>query len=425
MSNTRAGLLGGALSLFMASGLASVAIFASTNTVSLQDVAALTGARTDGESRWLTRLVSIPKGSVYAKGASRAGLVQTNHALGVQTAEALHLLDNDHVLETGEMPLVNRGLKGDRVVEIKPRPWFAAGVQKIISPDTLATGSIAKINTPKSPYLALAHSFRQSISPVKDKKPQNVQLASLSGDDLDGRSLWSGSLNPNQLSEARAVARLMNKAMEKAKKQNKQIVDDPLASAVATAYAPVESKQEAEMQSAFAAVLRPSVKNRSKNPLRLVRLSKGDHKWAAKSLPAKAISRQQRHCLAVGVYFEARGEPTKGQQAVAQVILNRVKNPAYPNTICGVVYQNKWRRNSCQFSFACDGIKDRIKSPKHWSKAKKVAKDAIEGNFWLKSVGSASHYHADYVWPRWRRSMRKMTKIGRHIFYRTRRGGWS
>ena len=425
MSNKRAGLLGGALSLFMAGGLATVAVVASTNTVSLQDIAELTGARTLGENRWLTRLVSIPKGSVHVKGAARASMVQTSHALGVQTAEALSVLDNDYVLETGDMPLVNRGLKGDRVVKVEPKPWLAAGVQKLTNHDTLVTGSIQNADKNSSAFLAVAHSFRPSITGVKDKVVPTTALASLSREEIDASNVRTGSLDPKQLRQARAVARLMTKAMDKAKKQNTKIKADPLASAVVTAYAPVETKQEAEMQSAFAAVLRPAVKKKSKNPLRLIKLAKGDHKWAAKSLPAKAISRQQRHCLAVGIYFEARGEPVKGQQAVAQVIVNRVKNPAYPNTICGVVYQNKWRRNACQFSFACDGIKDRIKSPKHWKTAKKVANDAIDGNFWLRSVGSSSHYHADYVWPRWRRSMRKMTKIGRHIFYRTYGGGWS
>lgn len=157
----------------------------------------------------------------------------------------------------------------------------------------------------------------------------------------------------------------------------------------------------------------------------VIRLGRHDHKWAANRLPRNSRSAAQRRCLAIGIYFEARGEPKKGQQAVAQVILNRVRNPAYPNTICGVVYQNKHMRNACQFSFTCDGIRDKVRSRRHWSLAKKYANGAIDGRYWLKSVGSSTHYHADYVWPRWRKKMKRLTKIGRHIFYRTYGGGWS
>ena len=81
----------------------------------------------------------------------------------------------------------------------------------------------------------------------------------------------------------------------------------------------------------------------------------GQHVWVQNQLPASVFLKKQQKCLAEGIYFEARGEPEEGQAAVAQVILNRVRNPAYPKTICGVVYQNKRHRNRCQFSFACDG----------------------------------------------------------------------
>ena len=96
-----------------------------------------------------------------------------------------------------------------------------------------------------------------------------------------------------------------------------------------------------------------------KKPIKIVpKLGRGDHAWAANPLPKSAFSAAQQRCLAEGIYFEARGEPVSGQAAVSQVILNRVRNPHYPNTICGVVYQNKHWRNRCQFSFACDRIRD-------------------------------------------------------------------
>ena len=82
-----------------------------------------------------------------------------------------------------------------------------------------------------------------------------------------------------------------------------------------------------------------------------------------------AVSDKELWCLATAIYFEARGESYRGQVAVAQVVLNRVKDHRYPDTICGVVFQNQSRRNSCQFSFACDGIPETINDSKSWAQA--------------------------------------------------------
>ncbi|WP_267552968.1 cell wall hydrolase [Rhizobium rhizogenes] len=150
-----------------------------------------------------------------------------------------------------------------------------------------------------------------------------------------------------------------------------------------------------------------------------------DHSWAANVLPPSVFSSDEQQCLATGIYFEARGESVKGQAAVAQVILNRVRNPAYPKTICGVVYQNDDWHNACQFSFACDNVRDRVNSPEHWRIARQVAMAVTAGKIWLPEVGSATHYHAVYVRPKWAAEMVKVGRIGMHIFYRTYGGGWS
>ena len=178
---------------------------------------------------------------------------------------------------------------------------------------------------------------------------------------------------------------------------------------------------EQELQrSPFAAILEDN------KPLNIVpKLEKGDHAWAAAPLPKSSYSKRQQKCLTAGIYFEARGEPVRGQAAVSQVILNRVKNPTYPNTICGVVYQNKHWRNRCQFSFACDTIKDKVRDRKRWKVAQYVARETTEGRIWFKEVGSSTHYHATYVNPKWAKSMKKVGRIGLHIFYRTYGGGWS
>ena len=121
-------------------------------------------------------------------------------------------------------------------------------------------------------------------------------------------------------------------------------------------------------------------------------------------------------CLARAVYFEARSEPELGQLAVAKVILNRVKDPQFPKTICGVVYQGSEHRNSCQFSFACDGLHGIIRSPSSWATAKRIAERAISDDPAIRML-HAVNYHADYVNPRWSKTMRRLIRIGHHIFY--------
>jgi spore germination cell wall hydrolase CwlJ-like protein len=136
-----------------------------------------------------------------------------------------------------------------------------------------------------------------------------------------------------------------------------------------------------------------------------------------KVIAQRRVRLAEENCLARAVYFEARSESAMGQLAVAKVILNRVKDPNYPNTICGVVYQGSGRRNSCQFSFACDGMADDVRQPGAWAHAKQIAQRAISGTDNLSVMSTATNYHADYVRPRWSHNMKKLVKIGRHIFY--------
>ena len=128
-------------------------------------------------------------------------------------------------------------------------------------------------------------------------------------------------------------------------------------------------------------------------------------------------------CLAEAIYFESRGEAVRGQMAVAQVILNRVFSGKYPNTVCGVVYQNAHRRLHCQFTFACDGIPDIVREPDMWERAKSIAAEMLDGKLWLPEVGKATHYHAYWVHPGWVREMTKMHRLGVHTFYRPRAWG--
>jgi spore germination cell wall hydrolase CwlJ-like protein len=127
-------------------------------------------------------------------------------------------------------------------------------------------------------------------------------------------------------------------------------------------------------------------------------------------------------CLTAAVYYEAATESTDGQRAVAQVVLNRVRHPAYPPSVCGVVFEGARRYTGCQFSFSCDGSLRRSPMSSYWGRARQVAEAALAGYVYAP-VGWATHYHANYVVPYWASSLVKSATVGTHIFYRWR-GGW-
>jgi Cell Wall Hydrolase len=122
-------------------------------------------------------------------------------------------------------------------------------------------------------------------------------------------------------------------------------------------------------------------------------------------------------CLTLAIAYEAGREPTAGQQAVAEVILNRTRHPAYPKSICGVVFQGSARRTGCQFTFTCDGAMKRTLPDQLFQSSRSVAQSVLAGAF-TPNVGGATHYHASYVSPYWAPSLIKVGKIGAHIFYR-------
>lgn len=139
-----------------------------------------------------------------------------------------------------------------------------------------------------------------------------------------------------------------------------------------------------------------------------------------------SVMEQERRCLAAGIYFEARGESTEGQLAVARVILNRVSSKHYPDSICGVVYQGASRKTGCQFSFTCDNRLSKKPSERRaWAKALRTAEFVTLGRLDDTKVAPAMFYHTDYVQPYWASSMVEVAKIGRHIFYKPAREGRS
>jgi spore germination cell wall hydrolase CwlJ-like protein len=122
-------------------------------------------------------------------------------------------------------------------------------------------------------------------------------------------------------------------------------------------------------------------------------------------------------CLTQAVYYEARGEGASGMQAVAQVVLNRVRHPAFPKSVCGVVFQGSARGKGCQFSFACDGSMRRGVQRAVWIRAEKIAAKALSG-FVMPEVGSSTHFHTTGVSPAWGGRLMRVAQVGSHIFYR-------
>ncbi|MBB4099272.1 cell wall hydrolase [Sphingomonas kyeonggiensis] len=142
----------------------------------------------------------------------------------------------------------------------------------------------------------------------------------------------------------------------------------------------------------------------------------------AQNAPSPLEDRAQAtECLTLAIAYEAGYESPEGQQAVAEVVLNRVRHPAFPKSVCGVVFAGSRLKTGCQFTFTCDGSLRRRLTDKVMTQARAVAEQAIDGRL-TPLVADALNYHADYVSPYWAPSLDRVTKIGAHIFYR-RRGG--
>lgn len=122
-------------------------------------------------------------------------------------------------------------------------------------------------------------------------------------------------------------------------------------------------------------------------------------------------------CLTQAVYYEARGEGRNGMRAVAQVVLNRVRHPAFPKSVCGVVFQGAGRRTGCQFSFTCNGSMRGNVNRAAWDRARAIASSALSGSVYGE-VGNATHFHTTAVSPQWRSSLIRVTQVGDHLFYR-------
>lgn len=137
-------------------------------------------------------------------------------------------------------------------------------------------------------------------------------------------------------------------------------------------------------------------------------------------LETAAIDTREKRCLTHALYYEGRNQGAAGQMAIADVIMNRVENPYYPNTVCGVVYQGSTRDTGCQFSFTCDGSLDRPVDVASMKKSRVIASAVLAG-LRVPLSNQALNYHADYMSPYWAPHLAKTARIGDHVFYRPAR----
>lgn len=379
---------------------ASAALFTvMAQPVAFQDAAARLLAQGNDSGRWAQSFLAAPEGSVHSAifDLKNVDDTLTGSVTGKEGA-SVGLADEGGVIAVrgvdGASPVgkqrANEAIKGDRVIK---------RLHDQIAP-TFKAGSIVKaahiLSEPDRKSVELVASF------VPDAKPGAVPQ----GEEI----MVATNFHPKRKAPLPGTVDLPVMVAS--------LVTGP-GDGYALGYVP--PKPNWFEDSPFDAVLKTPDK-----PKRFIApAGPRDHGWVKTPLPISSFSKEQQRCLARGIYFEARGEPVKGQAAVAQVILNRVRNPTFPSSICGVVYQNKTWRNRCQFSFACDRIRDRVTNMKLYNQIQQVAAATTSGKIWLEEIGSSTHYHATYVRPRWARSMYKLSRIGKHIFYRTRNGGWS
>jgi Cell Wall Hydrolase len=425
--------------------------FALTPTeVGYQDIASLLARQPGVAERWQSRVFS-------ATSTIQVATYSFGRPIGTfapQTASLrLASLDNQGIDITGsvtrnpvtrtppryqasDFPKVDRTLKGDRLVVAPPEPAPPASAAPAKEDPATSNASVKGAKTadaapsaaraPLDPELAEALSapplpqYDVSMSleaqPLDDSKlvPDAVSIPLEPGRSHDGFSVKTASLFFGSNSLGAPV-----ESMERWQPGEEPVIVMPggaadpdmkvMASLPATAGEPASVPDSGESIAAKGEV--NSDNQRDKTPAE--RLGLFDEKARAKS----------EKCLTEAVYFEARGEAVRGQIAVAQVVMNRAFSGFYPNTVCGVVYQNKHRHLACQFTFACDNVADVVREPDMWDRARKIAKAMLDGQLWLPEVGKSTHYHAYWVRPSWVSEMKKMYKFGVHTFYRPRAWG--
>jgi spore germination cell wall hydrolase CwlJ-like protein len=416
--------------------------------VGYQDIASLLARQPGVAERWQKRVFSSASTiqvATYSFGRPIGTSIprSANHVLAS--------LDNQGIDITGSLtrnpitqpppryqatdfPTVDRTLKGDRLVVAPPEIYAPALVAPSAEDPSTSNASVAGAKTaarapprseddPLDPELQAALiapplaqydvSMSLEVQPLDDLKvrPEASPVAREPTPLRDGFSVKTATLFFGSSSLGGSAENIERWQPGEEPIVLPSRVPDPDMKVLASLPSVAESKVTETGESIAAKGEVNSENQRAKSPAE--RLGLFDEKARAKS----------EKCLTEAVYFEARGEAVRGQIAVAQVVMNRTFSGFYPNTVCGVVYQNKHRHFACQFTFACDNVADVVREPDMWDRASKIAKAMLDGQLWLPEVGKSTHYHAYWVHPSWVNEMRKMYKFGVHTFYRPRAWG--
>jgi spore germination cell wall hydrolase CwlJ-like protein len=417
-------------------------VFASIPTeVGYQDIASLLARQPGVAERWQKRVFASAVSSIQVATFSFGRPIGTSspQSATFQLASLDNRVDIDITgsvtrnpivqapprYQASDFPKVDRTLKGDRLARVTPEvPAQAApsnedpstsnasvmGAKTAAAPAPLDPELAEALKAPPLPQYDVSMSLE--AQPLNDLKgaPDNAVLAVEPAPPRDGFSVKTASLFFGSSSLGASVD-----SMERWRPGEEPMIvlpNTPDPDMKVTASLPVTSDDPSKAGESIASKGEVNADNqRIKTPAE--RLGLLDEKTRAKS----------EKCLAEAVYFEARGEAVRGQIAVAQVVMNRAFSGFYPNTVCGVVYQNKHRHLACQFTFACDNVADVVREPDMWDRARKIAKAMLDGQLWLPEVAKSTHYHAYWVHPSWVHEMKKMYKFGVHTFYRPRAWG--
>jgi len=331
--------------------------------------------------------------------------------------------------QASDFPTVNRTLKGDRLVvtpQSAPEPTAPVEAEPAKEDPTNSNASVfgaktaeaptsgvapldpelqAALSAPPLPQYAVSAAVEQQPLDEPKASPESAAIGVDQGASRDGFNIKTASLYFGSTSLGGA-----NESMERWQPGEEPLIilPDP---DLKLPQAPDAAKAGESGESIAPKGEVNADDQRAATPAE--RLGLSDAKLRAKS----------EKCLAEAVYFEARGEAVRGQIAVAQVVLNRAFSGFYPNTVCAVVYQSKYRHTVCQFTFACESNTDVIREPDMWERARKIAKAALDWLIWLPEVGKSTHYHAYYVRPSWVGEMKKLYRFGVHTFYRPKAWG--
>jgi spore germination cell wall hydrolase CwlJ-like protein len=359
----------------------------------------------------------VPRGDILAGdlgmfGSGRGLLREARLALGAPedfaTVPDEIAPRTDLKVQSRHFPIVERAHKGDPTVRL--RPSFDT---KLRGPNGLAKYT-ADILTFRHDETSPATAFE-----LADGEPQGPEAVASFEPYADGESPTTqrshADASPTQGGSAFTVrpAAIAERLMQGATPQVARAVALGSATPAPADATPIEIV-------ALPGVPRVGVAANSNDGMTQIPRT-GERPNYASLIDQEQVGREKK-CLADAIYFEARSEPEEGQAAVAQVVLNRVSSGLYPSTVCGVVYQNRQRWRACQFSFACEGKSLRVNDQQSWATATRIADEVMDGKTYLAGVGGATHYHTNYVRPRWAARLKKLNVIGHHIFYTLKPG---